>query len=114
MRANRTEKNDPNSIMKFEHEIRSGNSIKMMITIKIRITSKVAIMIKITSKTAQERNYAEFCKICEAQASTRPSKSRFVRNATKIVQPGPAQARPRADSCGMLQNLCSLGQLEPA
>ena len=61
-----TEKNYPNSIMKFEHEIRSGNSIKMMITIKIRITSKVAIMIKITSKTAQERNYAEFCKICAA------------------------------------------------
>ena len=38
-----------------------------MITIKIRITSKIAIMIKITSKTAQERNYAEFCKICAAR-----------------------------------------------
>ena len=60
-----------------------------MITIKFRITSKIAIMIKITSKASQERNSEEFCKICAAQASTRPSKSSLVR---------------------LLQNSCSLGQ----
>ena len=111
MRANRTEKNDPNSIMKFEHEIRSGNSIKMMITIKIRITSKVAIMIKITSKTAQERNFAELCKICAAPSFPNLSSEdrkctpggskidpRGVQNRAKIAQgrSGSPQERPRA------------------
>ena len=99
MRANRIEKNDPNSIMKLEHEIRSGNSIKMMITIKIRITSKVAIMIKITSKTAQERNYAEFCKICAAPPF--PNLSSEDRKCT----PGGSKINPRG-----VQNRAKIAQ----
>ena len=80
-----------------------------MLTIKIMITSKIAIMIKITSKAAQERNCTEFCKICASQAST-TSKSSFVRLPQNLYSLG----HPRADSCGMMQNLCSLGQHKPA
>ena len=73
-----------------------------MLTIKIMITSKIAIMIKITSKAAQERNYAEFCKICAAQASTRPSKSSFVRlpqNLYSLGQQKAIQEQIRAECC---------------